>query len=172
MKGIVKVFLVLLAAFCLFGCNQNPKEPAEITVDGLTVAGKKLGSVSWNASASGDTITWDKNYSNGSCGWDFEGIDLSEYSKVRVAVESSDASNLILIIDGKNRNNHHNFDKQVEPLVWEADLTGEGADYTPPEASPINKAEGLRVFLNSDTRDSQPRGVDQKTVVKSIELLK
>ena len=170
MKRIIKFFAVLLATFCLFGCNQGNKDPAEITINGLTVAGKKFGSVSWQASASGNTITWSKDYGNGSCGWDLAGINLSEYSKVRVAVESSDASNLILIIDGKDWGNNHNFHKQVETFVWEADLTGEGADYT--AGTPINKSEGLKIYLNSYTSDYQPRGVDQKTVVKSIELLK
>ena len=134
--------------------------------------GEKLGSVSWQATASGNTITWDKNYGNGSCGWDLAGIDLSEYSKVRVAVESSDASNLILIVDGKDWGNNHNFHKQVEPFVWEADLTGAGADFIPETSTPIDKSKGLKIYLNSYTSDYQPRGTDQKTVVKSIELLK
>lgn len=91
----------------------------------LDLLGVQFGSTSWQTRVIGNEITWPKGLQDGNAGWSFEGIDLSEYDRVRIELESNNASNLKLIISRADGGNWTCFD-QTEPNVYEADLSGEG----------------------------------------------
>ena len=134
----------------------------------LDLLGVQFGSTSWQTRVIGNEITWPKGLQDGNAGWSFEGIDLSEYDRVRIELESNNASNLNLIISRADGGNWTCFD-QTEPNVYEADLSGEGRKWGLDEG-PIDRSKGMRFFLCSNT--GKPRSGEQKTVVKSIQLLK
>lgn len=134
----------------------------------LDLLGVQFGSTSWQTRVIGNEITWPKGLQDGNAGWSFEGTDLSEYNRVRIELESNNASNLKLIISRADGGNWTCFD-QTEPNVYEADLSGEGRKWGLDEG-PIDRSKGMRFFLRSDT--GKPRSGEQKTVVKSIQLLK
>lgn len=134
----------------------------------LDLLGVQFGSTSWQTRIIGNEITWPKGLQDGNAGWSFEGTDLSEYNRVRIELESNNASNLKLIISRADGGNWTCFD-QTEPNVYEADLSGEGRKWGLDEG-PIDRSKGMRFFLRSDT--GKPRSGEQKTVVKSIQLLK
>nr|MCR5189332.1 hypothetical protein [Treponema sp.] len=136
--------------------------------DELKILGVPFGSQIWKAKVIGNEITWPKGLQDGNAGWSFEGIDLSEYDRVRIELESNNASNLKLIISRADGGNWTCFD-QTEPNVYEADLSGEGRKWGLDEG-PIDRSKGMRFFLRSDT--GKPRSDEQKTVVKSIKFLK
>ena len=73
-------------------------------------------------------------------------------------------------MDDKSGNNYHAFNQQIEPNVYEADLSGEGASYKNDNATAFNKVNGLSIFLHY--WNEKPRTKDGKTVVKSVQLLK
>ena len=56
---------------------------------------------------------------------------------------------------------------QIEPNVYEVDLSGEGASWLGDNAGPLDKSKGLQIFLQTWDRKKE-----EKTVVKSIQFLK
>ena len=135
--------------------------------DELKILGVPFGSQLWNARIIGNEITWLKGDTGGDAGWNFGGIDLSEYDRVRIEIESNTAAHLALRICDSEHNNWHSYDNQIEPNVYEVDLSGEGASWLGDNAGPFDKSKGLQIFLQTWDRKKE-----EKTVVKSIQLLK
>ncbi|MBP3743249.1 MAG: hypothetical protein J6J00_09715 [Treponema sp.] len=135
--------------------------------DELKILGVPFGSQIWKARIIGNEITWLKGDTGGDAGWNFGGIDLSEYDRVRIEIESNTAAHLGLRICDSEHNNWHGYDNQIEPNVYEADLRGEGASWLGDNAGPLDKSKGLQIFLQTWDRKKE-----EKTVVKSIQFLK
>ncbi len=135
--------------------------------DELKILGVPFGSQLWSAKVIGNEITWQKGTTGGDAGWNFGGIDLSEYDRVRIEIESNTAAHLGLRICDSEHNNWHGYDNQIEPNVYEVDLSGEGASWLGDNAGPFDKSKGLQIFLQTWDRKKE-----EKTVVKSIQLLK
>lgn len=133
----------------------------------LKILGVPFGSQIWKARITGNEITWLKGDTGGDAGWNFGGIDLSEYDRVRIEIESNTAAHLGLRICDSEHNNWHGYDNQIEPNVYEVDLSGEGASWTGDNAVPLDKSKGLQIFLQTWDRKKE-----EKTVVKSIQFLK
>lgn len=175
MRKIFKGIAILFAIVGLAGCtgaaddsNSNGTNSKEITVNGLTVNGKELGSEKgWNSTVSGNTITWLKGFSDCATGWNLTGIDLSEYTKVRIEFESYEGK-LMITLCNNEWNITHNFITFTEENVLEANLTGEGNAYG--VTNLLDTSKGLKLMLQSYL--GQPRTADQKVVVKSIEFIK
>ena len=135
--------------------------------DELKILGVPFGSQIWKTRITGNEITWLKGDTGGDAGWNFGGIDLSEYDRVRIEIESNTAAHLGLRICDSEHNNWHGYDNQIEPNVYEVDLSGEGASWLGDNASPFDKSKGLQIFFQTWDRKKE-----EKTVVKSIQLLK
>ena len=135
--------------------------------DELKILGVPFGSQIWKARITGNEITCLKGDTGGDAGWNFGGIDLSEYDRVRIEIESNTAAHLGLRICDSEHNNWHGYDMQIEPNVYEVDLSGEGASWLGDNAGPLDKSKGLQIFLQTWDRKKE-----EKTVVKSIQLLK
>ena len=135
--------------------------------DELKILGVPFGSQIWKTRITGNEITWLKGDTGGDAGWNFGGIDLSEYDRVRIEIESNTAAHLGLRICDSEHNNWHGYDNQIEPNVYEVDLSGEGASWLGDNAGPFDKSKGLQIFLQTWDRKKE-----EKTVVKSIQLLK
>lgn len=135
--------------------------------DQLKILGVPFGSQIWSAKVIGNEITWQKGTTGGDAGWNFAGIDLSKYDRVRIEIESNTAAHLGLRICDSEHNNWHGYDNQIEPNVYEVDLSGEGASWLGDNAGPFDKSKGLQIFLQTWDRKRE-----EKTVVKSIQLLK
>lgn len=128
----------------------------------LDVLGTKFGSYTYKSYAIGNEIQWVKG---GEYGWNFSGVDLSEYNKVRIELESNTSKDLNLCFRDPNHSNAHWF-RFTESNIFEANLTGEGYSWKEENAQPIDKSKGIKIFL---TNAEQKKG---KTVVKSIQFLK
>lgn len=135
--------------------------------DELKILGVPFGSQLWSAKVIGNEITWQKGTTGGDAGWNFAGIDLSKYDRVRIEIESNTAAHLGLRICDSEHNNWHGYDNQIEPNVYEVDLSGEGASCLGDNAGSFDKSKGLQIFLQTWDRKKE-----EKTVVKSIQLLK
>ena len=135
--------------------------------DELKILGVPFGSQLWSAKVIGNEITWQKGTTGGDAGWNFAGIDLSEYDRVRIEIESNTAAHLGLRICDSEHNNWHGYENQIEPNVYEVDLSGEGASWLGDNAGSFDKSKGLQIFLQTWDRKKE-----EKTVVKSIQLLK
>ena len=135
--------------------------------DELKILGVPFGSQLWSAKVIGNEITWQKGTTGGDAGWNFAGIDLSKYDRVRIEIESNTAAHLGLRICDSEHNNWHGYDNQIEPNVYEVDLSGEGASWLGDNAGSFDKSKGLQIFLQTWDRKKE-----EKTVVKSIQLLK
>ena len=140
--------------------------------DELKILGVPFGSQLWSAKVIGNEITWQKGATGGDAGWNFAGIDLSKYDRVRVEIESNNAPRLGLRICDANHNNWHGYDNQIEPNVYEVDLSGEGASWLGDNAGPFDKSKGLQIFLQTWVDNNKPLPKEYKTVVKSIKFLK
>lgn len=136
----------------------------------LELMGVPFGSQSWQTHLMGNEITWLKGEIDGNAGWNFTDVDLSEYDRIRVELESNDATNIQLSLNSKDWKNYHTF-YQLKPNVLEADLTGEGAGYKNDDSLPLDKSDGLYVYIHQ-YNDGKPRTKDMHTVVKSVQLLK
>lgn len=136
----------------------------------LELLGVKFGSACYQTHIFGNEITWPKGYQDGNAGWNLEGIDLSEYDRVRVELESSDATGLHISFNEREGKNYHTFNNQVEKNVFEVDLSGEGYSYKNEDAGTPDKSKGYSIDIR--TWNEKPRTKEQKTVVKSIQLLK
>ncbi|MCQ2597091.1 MAG: hypothetical protein MJ181_04515 [Treponema sp.] len=148
--------------------NEKIVEENVNSGDDLVVDGVRLGSHVWQSRVSGNVITWKKSYDNADAGWDFTGMDLSVYDRVRVEIESTDAPVHLRFAD-KDWNLSIGF-PETEKNVFEAKLTGEGSwEY---EGEPMyDLSKGLRIYLNQ-WNDNVVRAEDKTTVVKSIQFLK
>ena len=136
----------------------------------LDLLGVPFGTSGWHTRILGNEITWPKGSSDGNAGWNLEGIDLSEYDRVRIELESNDATGLHISFNQKDGKNYHTFSNPVEKNVYEADLSGEGYSYKNEDSVTPDKSEGFSIDVR--TWNEKPRTKDQKTVVKSIQLLK
>lgn len=136
--------------------NQKPYE----------MYGVKLGSHTWQSSISENVITWEKGYDNADAGWDFSGIDMSPYDRVRVEIESTEAPVSLRIVD-KDWKSNFGFGA-IGKNVFEAKLTGEGS--WDKDIALIDPSKGFRIYLNQ-WNDNVPRSEDKKTVVKSLQFL-
>ncbi|MCQ2574125.1 MAG: hypothetical protein MJ182_09535 [Treponema sp.] len=144
-------------------------KPGEFVDEGpLATFGRSLGGHTWQSHVSGNVITWEKGYDNADAGWNFTGMDLSVYDRVRVEIESTDAPVHLRFAD-KDWNLSIGF-PETEKNIFEAKLTGEGSwEY---EGEPMfNLSKGLRIYLNQ-WNDNVVRAEDKTTVVKSIQFLK
>ena len=95
---------------------------------------------------------------------------MSEYDRVRIELESSDATGLHISFNEREGKNYHTFNNQVEKNVFEVDLSGEGYSYKNEDAGTPDKSKGYSIDIR--TWNEKPRTKEQKTVVKSIQLLK
>ena len=136
----------------------------------LDLLGVQFGSTTWQTRIIGNEITWLKGYQDGNAGWNLEGIDLSEYDRIRIELESNDRTGLEISMNEKDGKNYHAFNQQIEPGVYEADLSGEGASWKNDDATDLNKANGLSIFLHY--WNQKPSTKECHTVVKSVQLLK
>ena len=136
----------------------------------LEILGRSFGSHAYKARTMGNEITWLKGSNSGDCGWDLSGIDLSDYDRIRIELESNNASSLMLVMRDENNQNYHTYKKPLESNVWEADLTGEGATWAEENSHPFDTSKGLKAFLG--VYSEKPFEKDQKTVVKSVQLIK
>lgn len=127
-----------------------------------------LGTTNLRAFVEGNTIYWKRGYNDSSSGWDFTGIDLSKYDRVRVEVEESDNNLNLILCDGKWKNWHCYF--RIAPNIFEVPLSAEGARWVDTDAHPFNLKEGLMVMLQK--QDEEVRKTETSTVVKSIRFLK
>ena len=136
----------------------------------LDLLGVPFGTSGWHTRILGNEITWPKGSSDGNAGWNLEGIDLSEYDRVRIELESNNATGLHISFNQKDGKNYYTFSNPVEKNVYEADLSGEGYSYKNEDSVTPDKSEGFSIDVR--TWNEKPRTKDQKTVVKSIQLLK
>ena len=127
-----------------------------------------LGTTNLRAFVEGNTIYWQRGYNDSSSGWDFTGIDLSKYDRVRVEVEESDNNLNLILCDGKWKNWH--CYSRIAPNIYEAPLSAEGARWVDTDAHSFNLKEGLMVMLQK--QDEEVRKTETSTVVKSIRFLK
>ena len=130
------------------------------------VLGVKFGSNKSQTKISENIITWEKGFDNGNAGWNFSGIDLSAYERVRVEVESTDAP-ISLRIAQSDWSNNHGFGKTGKN-VYEAYLSGSNS--FDGDLPPLDPSKGLYIYLNQ--WNSEPRTEDKTTVVKSIKFFK
>lgn len=137
----------------------------------LKLLENNIGDITNNARLLGKEIIWPKNTTDSYIGWNLSGIDLSEYDRLRVEIESNNAKDLHMVVCDSDRNNWHGFEFSI-PNVFEVDLSGAGAFWSQSEdeAFSFDKSKGLIIFLrvSSDT----PFKNEQKTVIKSLQLLK
>ncbi|MCR4735467.1 MAG: hypothetical protein K5829_10740 [Treponema sp.] len=133
----------------------------------LEILGVQFGSSCYQTRIIGNEITWIKGETGGDAGWNLSGIDLSEYDRVRVEIESSTAKYLGLRLVDPDHRNWHGFDFQVEPNVFDVDLSGEGASWVEENGTNFDKSKGLKIILQTWDRTKE-----EKTVVKSVQLLK
>lgn len=175
MKKIIKTLGLILIGLTFVACPRTTDDETlkeiddetskEIKVDGLKVNGKGLGSETWQAEVSDNTIIWPQDKEDGNCGWDLSGINLSSYDRVRIEIESTDVP-LQLILNNKDYNSAHCYMYPVESNTYEAILTGEGSNVS----DKLDKSKGLRIYFN--TLDKKlPREKELKTIVKSIQFL-
>lgn len=127
-----------------------------------------LGTTNLRSIASGNTIYWSPGYNDARCGWDFSGIDLSAYDRVRIETEENDA-NMDLILCGKELNNWHCYNR-IAPSLYEAPLSGENAIWISDDAHPFNLKQGLMVILQK--QDEEIRKEMVQTHIKSIRFLR
>jgi len=127
-----------------------------------------LGTTNIRAFVEGDRIFWRRGYNDSSSGWDFTGIDLSEYDRVRVEVAEPDANLNLILCDGKWKN-WHCFGR-VSPRVFEAKLSGEDARWFDTDAHSFDLKEGLMVMLQK--QDEKIRTEETVTRVTGIRFLK
>ena len=139
-------------------------------VSNLSLLGVQFGSFCKQTKISGNEITFLKGTQDGQAGWYLEGIDFSEYDRVRIELESNEVPGLDLSINQRDGKNYYQFTQQVEKNVFDIYLSGEGYSYKNEDSGIPDKSEGFSIYLHSWTEE--PRTKDQKTVVKSVQLLK
>lgn len=134
----------------------------------LAPFGIQPGTTNLRAFVEGNTFFWKRGYNDSSSGWDFTGIDLSDYDRVLVEVAESDKNLNLILCDGKWKN-WHCFGR-VASTVYEASLSGQGARWLDTDAHPFDLKNGLMVMLQK--QDAEIRQTESKTLVKSIRFLK
>ena len=133
----------------------------------LDLLGVQFGTVIYQSYVIGNEIIWVKGDSEGNAGWDLSGIDLSEYDRARIEIESSTTNNYGIRLCDSDYENWHGFNEQVEPNVFEFNLTGEGASWVEDNGTDFDTSKGLLIIIGPWNRTKE-----EKTVVKSIQLLK
>lgn len=166
MKKLITAILLFSMTLAYSFAGEKDTEETNNIQEQYNLFGVKLGSYTWQSHVDGNVITWEKGYDNANAGWDFTGINLSGYDRVRVEVESTEAEVWLRIVDKEWKSNF-GF-AQTGKNVFEAKLTGEGS--WDKDLTPINPAEGLRVYLNQ-WNNNVVRTEDKTTVVKSIQFL-
>lgn len=102
------------------------------------------------------------------CGWMIK-EDLSEYDRIRIELEHNDIENLELTIRNSDFSGWYCF-RQTEQNVYEASLTGEGANYIHENSPALDKSKGLNIFFRFWSE--KPLTKDCTTIIKSVQLLK
>lgn len=166
MKKLITAILLFSMTLAYSFAGEKDTEETNNIQEQYNLFGVKLGSHTWQSHVDGNVITWEKGFDNANAGWDFTGIDLSPYDRVRVEIESTDAP-LSLRLADKDWKSNFGFG-QTGKNVFEAKLTGEGS--WDKDLAPINPAEGFKVYLNQ-WNNNVARTEDKKTVVKSIQFL-
>ena len=141
-----------------------PSYPSE-----LELMGKAFGSVNIQSHIIGNTIIWAQGSNDCSAGWYLYGIDLSEYNKVRIELEDNEIEKLNLVLADNEWDNWTVFE-EVEPNVFEADLSGENRLWGA-EKGIIDRSQGMLIFFHPDCGD-KPLYKYFTTTVKSVELIK
>ena len=144
------------------------KKGTSVIYKNLSPLNVPLGTSNLWAYVEGNTIYWQRGYTDSCAGWNFYETDLSKYDRVRIEVQESDG-NLNLILCDDKWNNWHCY-SQIAPNVFEAPLSAEGARWADEDAHPFNLKEGLVVLLQR--QDDEIRQEEKTTIVKSIRLLK
>lgn len=147
--------------------NSSIPEGFERIIKPYNIMGVNFGSSKWQAKVSDNVITWEKGFDNGNAGWNFADIDLSAYERVRVEVESSNASNSLRIAQSDWSNNH-GFGKTGKN-VYEAYLSGSNSFDR--DLPPLDSSKGLFIMLDQ-WNNGEPRTEEKTTIVKSIKFLK
>ena len=135
----------------------------------LKLSGSDFGSLTNNARLLGKEITWPKNTKDSYCGWDLSGVNLSEYDRLRIEIEENNSKDLHVVVCEPDWNNWHGF-YFSDPDVFEIDLSGEGAAWCDDESFRFDKSKGCYIFMR--VSNEKPYKNEQKTVVKSVQLLK
>ncbi len=133
----------------------------------LTILDVPFGTSVWQSHILGNEVIWANGDGGGDAGWDLSGVDLSEYDRVRVELESNTCQNIGLRLCDSNHNNWHGFDLQIEPNVFDIDLSGQGASWVAENGTDFDKSQGLKIIIQPYNRTKE-----EKTLVKSVELLK
>ena len=133
----------------------------------LTLLGVPFGTSVWQSHILGNEVLWANGDGGGDAGWDLSGVDLSEYDRVRVELESNTCQNIGLRLCDSTHNNWHGFNTQVEPNVFDVYLSGQGASWVADNGTDFDKTQGLKIIIQSWDRTKE-----EKTLVKSVELLK
>ncbi|MDY4832571.1 MAG: hypothetical protein SO161_08565 [Treponema sp.] len=134
----------------------------------LAPFGIQPGTTNIRAFVEDNTFIWKRGYNDSSSGWDFTGIDLSDYDRVLVEVAESDKNLNLILCDGEWKNWH--CYGRIAPTVYEASLSGDGARWVDTDAHPFDLKNGLMVMLQK--QDTENRLSESKTVVKTIRFLK
>lgn len=136
----------------------------------LNISEALFGSCLDKAHMFGQEITWPKNITDAFCGWNLSDIDLSDYDRIRVELDSNSIKDLTLVICEPDWENWHGFES-IEPNIFEANLSGEKASWSHSEDSSFrfDTSEGLLIFLGF--WHDKPLKNEEKTVVKSVQLL-
>ncbi len=127
-----------------------------------------LGTTNLRAYVEGNTIFWCEGFNDSSAGWNFTGVDLSEYERVRIEIKDDDPDLNLILCDGRWKNWH--CYSRIAPKVFEAPLSGQGARWLDTDAHPINPKDGLMVMLQK--LENEIRQSESRTLVKSIRFLK
>jgi hypothetical protein len=133
----------------------------------LTILDVPFGTSVWQSHILGNEVIWANGDGGGDAGWDLSGIDLSEYDRVRVELESNTCQNIGLRLCDSTHNNWHGFNTQVEPNVFDVYLSGQGASWVSDNGTDFDKTQGLKIIIQSWDRTKE-----EKTLVKSVQLLK
>lgn len=144
------------------------KNHSSSTDKNLAPFGIQPGTTNIRAFVEDNTFIWKRGYNDSSSGWDFTGIDLSDYDRVLVEVAESDKNLNLILCDGEWKNWH--CYGRIAPTVYEASLSGDGARWVDTDAHPFDLKNGLMVMLQK--QDTENRLSESKTVVKTIRFLK
>ncbi len=144
--------------------------------ENLMLLGSNFGSSTWNAFVfDGGIIEWNQDGRSRSAqtGWNLTGVDLSDYEKIRIELESSDINVDLRMCqyDKNDRNKRADlYTQAVKPNVLEAYLDGreysghwEEGGYT---WEPTKRIDEIQIHVDPITKTGL------KTKVKSVTLLK
>ena len=140
--------------------------------ENLKLLGKDFGSSKLHAYATeGGVIEWewDGKEKGPICGWNTKGIDFSEWSSIRIEVESTDIPVEIRMYQNGNGKECHIGYAAVSPTKLEAKLDGSMTSWTYPEGAKWDPSKGIDEI---QVRAVNVTKAGLKTKIKSVTLLK